>query len=418
MGEQNSSSQLNDHIGAANKVDVIVIGAGAAGLFAAIEAGKRGRKVVVFDHAKRLGGKILMSGGGRCNFTNMYASHENFICENPHFCKSALSQYTQWDFISLVNEHGIDYHEKTLGQLFCDHSAKDIVEMLLTECKKAKVIIKNRTEILDLTAIDDSELNDGTECRYSVTTSQGRYHCESLVVATGGLSMPKLGATPYGYRIAEQFGLPIIPTKAALVPFTLHEQDKAVIGELSGISVDANASCNNMNFNENILFTHRGLSGPAVLQISSYWDPGQAVEFNLFPNGDLLADLQQQQNDTPDTQLSTALAKHYSKRFVQAALPYFDIANKPLKQYNPKELENAAEAFTQWQIKPNGTEGYRTAEVTLGGVDTDYISSKTMEVKKQPGLYFVGEVLDVTGWLGGYNFQWAWSSGFVAGQVV
>jgi predicted Rossmann fold flavoprotein len=290
--------------------------------------------------------------------------------------------------------------------------------MLLRECKKAKVIIKNRTEIIDLNSINDPKSKTGIELRYSVNTSQGRFDCESLVVATGGLSMPKLGATPYGYRIAEQFGLPIIPTKAALVPFTLHEQDKAVIGELSGISVDANASCNNMNFNENILFTHRGLSGPAVLQISSYWDPGQAVEFNLFPNGDLLADLQQQQNDTPDTQLSTALAKHYSKRFVQAALPYFDIANKPLKQYNPKELENAAEAFTQWQIKPNGTEGYRTAEVTLGGVDTDYISSKTMEVKKQPGLYFVGEVLDVTGWLGGYNFQWAWSSGWVAGQVV
>ncbi|MBF7073534.1 NAD(P)/FAD-dependent oxidoreductase [Glaciecola sp. MH2013] len=400
-------------VSANQQADVIVIGAGAAGLFCAIEAGKRGRKVVVIDHAKRLGGKILMSGGGRCNFTNMYASHENFICENPHFCKSALSQYTQWDFIALVNEHGIAYHEKTLGQLFCDHSAKDIVDMLLAECKKANVVIKNRTEVSTVAEVTDTE-----GFRYAVETSQGTMLCESLVIATGGLSMPKLGATPYGYKVAEQFGLPIIPTKAALVPFTLHEQDKAVIGELSGISVDANAQCNKVNFNENILFTHRGLSGPAVLQISSYWEPGQAVEFNLFPNGDLLNDLQQQQQDSPDTQLSTALSKHYPKRFVTAALPYFDVANKPLKQYTPKELASAAEAFTQWQLKPNGTEGYRTAEVTLGGVNTDYISSKTMEVKQQKGLFFIGEVLDVTGWLGGYNFQWAWSSGYVAGQVV
>ncbi|MEQ3658138.1 MAG: NAD(P)/FAD-dependent oxidoreductase [Glaciecola sp.] len=405
------------------KTDVIVIGAGAAGLFCATEAGKRGRSAIVFDHAKRLGGKILMSGGGRCNFTNMYASHENFICENPHFCKSALSQYTQWDFISLVNEYGIKYHEKTLGQLFCDDTAKDIVDMLLAECKKANVSIKNRTEILDVKSLkgienDSSGKPIGESMRYLVNTSQGEFACESLVIATGGLSMPKLGATPFGYRVAEQFNIPIIPTKAALVPFTLHEQDKQVIGELSGISVDANAQCNDMNFNENILFTHRGLSGPAVLQISSYWEPGQAVEFDLFPNGNLHQDLIEQQSQTPDAHLSTALAKHYSKRFVQAALPYFNVANKPLKQYNPKELQSAAEAFSQWQIKPNGTEGYRTAEVTLGGVNTDYVSSKTMEVKNQEGLFFIGEVLDVTGWLGGYNFQWAWSSGWVAGQVV
>ena len=389
--------------------DVIVIGAGAAGLFCATEAGKRGRKVIVFDHAKRLGGKILMSGGGRCNFTNMYASHENFLSQNPHFSKSALSQYTQWDFISLVNEYGIKYHEKTLGQLFCDNTAKDIVDLLLSECKKAKVDIKNRTEIIDVQHIDN---------RYIVNTSQGVFSSESLVVATGGLSMPKLGATPFGYKLAEQFGIPIVPTKAALVPFTLHEQDKKVIGELSGISVDASASCNNHSFNENILFTHRGLSGPAVLQISSFWDPGQDVEFNLFPNGNLLDDLLEQQQTNPDIQLSTALGKHYSKRFVQAAIPYFELENKPLKQHNVKQLQTAAEAFTQWQIKPNGTEGYRTAEVTLGGVDTDYVSSKTMEAKKQEGLFFIGEVLDVTGWLGGYNFQWAWSSGWVAGQVV
>jgi hypothetical protein len=391
------------------KTEVIVIGAGAAGLFCATEAGKRGRKVIVFDHAKRLGGKILMSGGGRCNFTNTYTSHENFLSQNPHFCKSALSQYTQWDFISLVNEYGIKHHEKTLGQLFCDDSAKDIVDLLLAECKKANVDIKNRTEITDIEYVDN---------RYVVNTSQGIFSSESLVVATGGLSMPKLGATPFGYRVAEQFGLPIIATKAALVPFTLQEHDKAVIGELSGISVDANASCNNTNFNESILFTHRGLSGPAVLQISSFWDPGQEVEFDLFPNADLFQDLFEQQQSTPEIQLSTALGKHYSKRFVQAAIPYFELDNKPLKQYNAKQLQSAADAFTQWRIKPNGTEGYRTAEVTLGGVDTDYVSSKNMQVKDQEGLFFIGEVLDVTGWLGGYNFQWAWSSGWAAGQVV
>jgi len=391
------------------KTEVIVIGAGAAGLFCATEAGKRGRKVIVFDHAKRLGGKILMSGGGRCNFTNTYTSHENFLSQNPHFCKSALSQYTQWDFISLVNEYGIKHHEKTLGQLFCDDSAKDIVDLLLTECKKANVDIKNRTEIIDIEYVEN---------RYIVNTNQGVFSTESLVIATGGLSMPKLGATPFGYRVAEQFGLPIIPTKAALVPFTLQEHDKAVIGELSGISVDANASCNNTNFNESILFTHRGLSGPAVLQISSFWDPGQEVEFDLFPNADLFQDLFEQQQSNPEIQLSTALGKHYSKRFVQAAIPYFELDNKPLKQYNAKQLQSAADAFTQWRIKPNGTEGYRTAEVTLGGVDTDYVSSKNMQVKGQQGLYFIGEVLDVTGWLGGYNFQWAWSSGWAAGQVA
>lgn len=391
------------------KRDVIIIGAGAAGLFCAAQASKRGRSVEVLDHAKRLGGKILMSGGGRCNFTNMYTSHENFLSQNPHFCKSALSRYTQWDFIGLVNDYNIAHHEKTLGQLFCDDSAKDIVDLLLSECEKAQVKVSNRTEILSVKIVGG---------RYHVNTNKGVYDCESLVVASGGLSMPKLGATPFGYQIAEQFGLPIIPTRAALVPFTLHEKDKAVIGELSGISIDASASCNNTSFNENILFTHRGLSGPAVLQISSYWEPGQTVEFDLYPNGDLLTILQQEQTAHPDSQLSTILAKLYSKRFVQAALDYFELSNKPMKQYHSKALQEVADAFSHWQVKPNGTEGYRTAEVTLGGVDTDFLSSKTMEAKNQKGLYFIGEVMDVTGWLGGYNFQWAWSSGWVAGQVV
>ncbi|MEP1552450.1 NAD(P)/FAD-dependent oxidoreductase, partial [Paraglaciecola sp.] len=351
-------------------VDVIVIGAGAAGLFCAIEAAKRGRSVTVLDHAKRLGGKILMSGGGRCNFTNMYASHENFLSNNPHFCKSALSRYTQWDFIGLVCEHGIAYHEKTLGQLFCDDSAKDILNMLLAECKKAGVTITNQCEILSV---------QKSEAGFELNTAKGQFQSESLVVATGGLSMPKLGASPYGYQIAEQFGLKVLPTRAGLVPFTLHEQDKKVLAELSGISLDASASCNNTSFNENILFTHRGLSGPAVLQISSFWEPGQSVEFDLFPNGDLLAELQKAQQNQPDVQLSTALSSHYPKRYVQAALPYLGVENKPLKQYQGKQLEQAALAFHQWQLKPNGTEGYRTAEVTLGGVDTDELSSKTME---------------------------------------
>jgi predicted Rossmann fold flavoprotein len=389
--------------------DVIVIGAGAAGLFCAAEAGKRGRKVEVIDHAKRLGGKILMSGGGRCNFTNMYSSPENFLSQNPHFCKSALSRYTQWDFIALVEQYGIAYHEKTLGQLFCDNTAKDIVDMLMQECNKAGVTVTNRCEVGEVS------YQDGV---YHVNTAKGEYIAPSLVIATGGLSMPKLGATPFGYRIAEQFSLPIVPTRAALVPFTLHEHDKEVLGALSGISVDASAHCNDTSFNENILFTHRGLSGPAVLQISSYWEPGQTVDFDLYPNGDLKEMVLKEREHSPDVQLSTVLAKTYPKRFVQAALGYLNIPNKALKQYPGKQLEQALETFSYWHIKPNGTEGYRTAEVTLGGVDTDYISSKTMEVKNQKGLYFVGEVVDVTGWLGGYNFQWAWSSGYVAGQVV
>ncbi|MGO4894626.1 NAD(P)/FAD-dependent oxidoreductase [Flavobacterium sp. W21_SRS_FM6] len=391
-----------------------MIGAGAAGLFCAAQAGKRGRSVAVLDHAKRIGGKILMSGGGRCNFTNMYASHENFLSSNKHFCKSALSRYSQWDFIGLVAEYGIAYHEKTLGQLFCDDSAKDILTMLLAECENAGASVTNQCEILSIEKIDSG---------FVLETSQGasagvQYQCESLVVATGGLSMPKLGASPFGYKVAEQFGLKVLPTRAGLVPFTLHEQDKSVLAELSGISLDARASCNDSSFNENILFTHRGLSGPAVLQISSFWQPGQAVEFDLFPHGDLNAELQKQLQQQPDILLSTALAAHYAKRYVQTFLGYLGIDNKPLKQYQGKQLQQVAEAFHQWQLKPNGTEGYRTAEVTLGGVDTDELSSKTMEAKNVKGLYFIGEVMDVTGWLGGYNFQWAWSSGWVAGQVV
>lgn len=390
-----------------NEVDVVVIGAGAAGLFCGATAGKRGRNVVVLDHAKKVGRKILMSGGGRCNFTNMYASHENFLSDNPHFCKSALSQYTQWDFIGLVADYGIPYHEKTLGQLFCDDSAKDIVNLLLSECEKASVTITTHCDILSVTKQDD---------KFLIATSLGNYIAESLVIATGGLSMPKLGATPFGYKVAEQFDIPVKPTRAGLVPFTLHDHDKSVLADLSGISVDSSVSCNNTEFNENILFTHRGLSGPAVLQISSYWAPGEAVNFNLYPNGDLYQCLIESTKQSPDMLLANVLAQHYSKRFVSTALTMFDIINEPIKRYSEKQLATIAQRFEKWTVKPNGTEGYRTAEVTLGGVDTDHISSKTMEARHHPGLYFIGEVLDVTGWLGGYNFQWAWSSGYVAGQ--
>jgi len=387
--------------------DVIIIGAGAAGLFCAATAAARGRSVTVLDHAKKVGRKILMSGGGRCNFTNMYSSHENFICNNPHFTKSALSQYTQWDFIGLVNEYQIAYHEKTLGQLFCDDSAKQIVAMLLAECAKHHVTVTTSCEILII--------NKHTR-GYHLNTSKGEFTCESLVIATGGLSMPKLGASPFGYQIAEQFGMKVTPTRAALVPFTLHTHDKDVLAELSGVSVEAAATCADTRFNEGILFTHRGLSGPAILQISSYWEAGDAVEIDLLPQLDLEYALTQAQHAQPNSQLSTVLSEWFPKRLITQLLGYFKIDNKPMKQYQGKQLLTISEQFKQWQLKPNGTEGYRTAEVTLGGVDTDHFSSKTMESKDHPGLYFIGEVLDVTGWLGGYNFQWAWSSGYVAGM--
>ncbi len=387
--------------------DVIIIGAGAAGLFCAATAAARGRSVTVLDHAKKVGRKILMSGGGRCNFTNMYSSHENFICNNPHFTKSALSQYTQWDFIGLVNEYQIAYHEKTLGQLFCDDSAKQIVAMLLAECAKHHVTVTTSCEILTI--------NKHTR-GYHLNTSKGEFTCESLVIATGGLSMPKLGASPFGYQIAEQFGMKVTPTRAALVPFTLHTHDKDVLAELSGVSVEAAATCADTRFNEGILFTHRGLSGPAILQISSYWEAGDAVEIDLLPQLDLEYALTQAQHAQPNSQLSTVLSEWFPKRLITQLLGYFKIDNKPMKQYQGKQLLTISEQFKQWQLKPNGTEGYRTAEVTLGGVDTDHFSSKTMESKDHPGLYFIGEVLDVTGWLGGYNFQWAWSSGYVAGM--
>lgn len=389
--------------------DVIIIGAGAAGLFCAAEAGKRGRTVEVLDHGKKVGRKILMSGGGRCNFTNMYAEPANFLSANPHFCKSALSRYTQWDFIGLVAEHGIAYHEKTLGQLFCDNSASDIVDMLVSECTNAGATITTRCEILGV---------EKTASGFVVKTSLGDYACESLVIATGGLSMPKIGATPFGYKIAEQFGLKVLPTRAGLVPFTLHDTDKKALEALSGIAVDTSASCNDTSFREAMLFTHRGLSGPSMLQVSSFWHPGDTLHIDLQPAQSAADYLTLAQKDTPDTLLSTILGRYYPKRMVQTFIEINGWPNEPVKRLTHAQIEQIDSTLSDWQISPNGTEGYRTAEVTLGGVDTDELSSKTMMSKKEEGLFFIGEVVDVTGWLGGFNFQWAWSSAWAAGQYV
>lgn len=389
--------------------DVIVIGAGAAGLHCAAHAAKRGKSVLVLDHAKQAGKKILISGGGRCNFTNMYAGPDNFLSSNPHFCKSALSRYTQWDFIGLVAEYGIPYHEKTLGQLFCDDSAKDIVRMLMSECDRYGARVQLRTEIVSV------DFDDG----YCVETSRGEYRSEKLVVACGGLSMPKLGATPLGYQIAEQFGHSIVPVRAGLVPFTLQEEDKERFAELSGVAVPVTAEANDGYFREAMLFTHRGVSGPAILQVSSYWQPGEAVTINLLPDLDAYEWLKTQQQQQPKTQLNTVLQAHFPKRVVTALAEHhqWPLSNK-LADTSNAQFQTIADNLNRWQLKPNGTEGYRTAEVTLGGVNVDEVSSKTMESQKQPGLYFIGEVLDVTGWLGGFNFQWAWSSGFACGSEV
>lgn len=392
-----------------NQCDVLIIGASASGLMCAIEAGKRGRKVIVLDHANKAGKKILMSGGGRCNFTNMDVTADNFISHNPHFCKSALSRYSQWDFIAMVNKHHIPYHERDLGKLFCDDSAKDILNMLLAECEKAKVKIQLKCEI--------KNINKSQSDLFEITSSSGDYIATSLVVACGGLSIPKMCASPLGYKIAEQFEHHVWPTTAGLVPFTLQPDDKAKLEKLSGISVDSAVSNERMQFNENILFTHRGLSGPAILQISSYWHPGENIIINLLPESDIAERIKSRQQRQPNIKLKTVLNEVLPKRVI-AALFDQETLDKPLQEFSNIRINDIAEQLHQWKIKPNGTEGYRTAEVTLGGVDCDELSSKTMESSKVPGLYFIGEIVDVTGWLGGYNFQWAWSSGWCAGQVV
>lgn len=389
--------------------DVLIIGASASGLMCAIEAGRRGRKVIVLDHANKAGKKILMSGGGRCNFTNMDVNADNFISHNPHFCKSALSRYTQWDFIAMVNEHRISYHERDLGKLFCDDSAKDILNMLLAECKKAKVKIQLKCEV--------NNVNKQHVDLFEIDTSSGHYTATSLVIASGGLSIPKMCASPLGYKIAEQFGHHIWPTKAGLVPFTLQPDDKNKLEKLSGISVDSAVSNEHIQFNENILFTHRGLSGPAILQISSYWQPGENITINLLPASDIASLIKKRQDRQPNVRLKTVLNEVLPRRVIAALFDEITL-DKPLQELSNIRINEVAEQIHRWQIKPNGTEGYRTAEVTLGGVDCDELSSKTMESNKVAGLYFIGEIVDVTGWLGGYNFQWAWSSGWCAGQVV
>lgn len=390
------------------QVDVIVIGAGAAGLMCAAQAGYRGRNVTVLDMGKKPGRKILISGGGRCNFTNENTSPENYLCGNPHFVKSCLSRYTQHDFIELVDRHGLAYHHKTLGQLFCDNSAQDIVDILLTECEWAGVTVALRNEVINVAKTDTG---------YQVITEQETYQCESLVVAAGGLTMPKLGATPIGYKIAEQFGLKVLPTMAALVPFTLHQHDKDRFEGLSGISIPCIVSSEDgTTFKENILFTHRGLSGPAVLQISSFWRAGQAVSINLLPELDLKEQLATWRETQAQKSLKNSLATILPKRFIEILHESKAIPDCNVNQLTHSQIDELASYIHNWKIKPNGTEGYRTAEVTLGGVDTDELSSKTFEAKKAQGLYFIGEVTDVTGWLGGYNFQYAWSCGFAAGQ--
>ena len=395
------------------QADVLIIGAGAAGLMCAAVAGKRGRSVLVLDHANKVGKKILMSGGGRCNFTNLYTAPDNFYSENPHFCKSALARYTQWDFIALVEKHGIPYHEKTLGQLFCDNKSRDIVDLLLAECREAKAQIRTRCEIQRIEPLDEEGARG-----FAVHTSLGKVVCESLVIATGGLSIPTMGATGFGYDVARQFGHNIIPTRAALVPFTLNKRALARQQELPGTSLAVNASCEEGHFHEQMLFTHKGLSGPAVLQVSSHWREGKSVTFDLAPGLDLSEWLAEQRGKKPESYLHTLLAELWSKKLVQFFLRVKDIQSKPLKQYSDSEVKSLGGKLQTWSLIPEGTEGYRTAEVTLGGVDTNEVSSRSMESQKQPGLYFIGEVLDVTGWLGGFNFQWAWASAHAAGTEV
>lgn len=391
-------------------IDVIIIGAGAAGLMCAIEAGRRQREVLILDHANKVGKKILMSGGGRCNFTNYYIDPDRYLSHNPHFCKSALTRYTQWDFIELVKKHRIPFHEKTLGQLFCDHKSKDIVHLLLSECEQAHVAIQLNTAIHSIQQTPEGK-------GYIVQTSQGSFYCQSVVIATGGLSIPTMGATPFAYQIAAQFGIQVWPTRAGLVPLTFDVKEKSRFSELSGIGLASEVSNHAIQFRENILWTHRGLSGPAILQLSSYWHPGESIQINLLPGADLRAQLKKARETMPQKQLNTILAQALPKRVLETFIS-IKLLEKKLSDLSNRDFEAIEKALCHWSIKPNGTEGYRTAEVTLGGIDCNAISSKTMEVNGVSGLYFIGEALDVTGWLGGYNFQWAWSSGWAAGQAV
>ena len=384
---------------------VIIIGAGAAGLMCAIEAGKRGRKVIIIENAEKVGKKILISGGGRCNFTNIYAKPENFISNNPHFCTSALARYTPQDFISLVKKHKIKYHEKKLGQLFCDGSSKEIVNMLLNECKDAGV------EILINCKVTKIRKNE----KFTVQTNLGEYSSESLVIATGGISIPKMGASDFGYKIAKQFDLKLTEIKPGLVPLTWNKHDLKLFADLSGVSIDSVVSYKKISFRENILFTHKGLSGPAILQISSYWKKSEPITINLLPKINIGDELNT--NSSSRMLLDNFLSLYLPKRFAEKWCRV-NFQPKPINQLNDKEIAFISDKLHKWQRIPSSTEGFEKAEVTCGGVDTEELSSKTMECKKVKGLYFIGEAVDVTGWLGGYNFQWAWASGFAAGQFV
>ena len=392
--------------------DVIVIGAGASGLMCALTAAQRGRSVLVLEGSNKAGKKILMSGGGRCNFTNIEVDSTNYISANPHFCKSALKRYSQWDFIETVQRHDIRYEQRKHGQLFCLDSAKDILNMLLTDCAESAVVLKTHVKIKSVQV-----QTEGT-ARYQIDTETASYRCYSLVIATGALSIPKMGASGLGYQIAKQFGINVLSCRAGLVPFTFSDHFKGVSERLSGLAVEVELSCAGVSFRENILFTHRGLSGPAALQISNYWQPGTLITVNLLPDLLLVDYLLLQKSKQAKALLKTVLSAHLAKSLVSElqAIFWSEYAQTPLAEIPDKKLRFITEQLQCLKLKPAGTEGYRTAEVTLGGVDTHELNSKTMESKKQPGLFFIGEVVDVTGWLGGYNFQWAWSSAYTAGQ--
>ena len=390
------------------KYDVIIIGAGAAGLMSAIEAGKRGRKVLLVDHSRKIGEKIRISGGGRCNFTNTNTHSSKFISKNPNFAISALSQYTQNDFIDLIKKHKIEFHEKKLGQLFCDGSAQQIIDMLLSECEMAKVTLRKGVVVENV---------DKQDNQYFIDANSEKYSCDSLVIATGGLSIPKIGASKFGYEVAKKFNLNIIETLPALVPLTFNEKILMMCRELSGLSLEAIVSFNKTIFEEGMLFTHRGLSGPSILQIASYWKLGNNIKINLSPNLDVFKLLEDRKNSNPKQDINTVIVEILPKRLAHMICKENNVSGN-ISELSNKILKEVSDAINAWVINPIGSEGYRTAEVTLGGIDTDEISSKTMMSVKHPGLFFIGEVVDVTGHLGGYNFQWAWSSGYVAGQYV
>ncbi len=391
------------------KADVVILGAGAAGLFAAIEAARRGRRVLVIDHAAAPGEKIRISGGGRCNFTNMNIAPERFLSQNPRFALSALKRFTQWDFITRMDGWGIAWHEKTLGQLFCDGSAVQVVEALTRDLARAGGVLWLGCEVGGVAARPGGG--------FVLTTRRGDLACDSLVVATGGKSIPKMGATGFGYRLAEQFGLPLVETRPGLVPLTFAEQELAWMKPLAGLSVDGRVSLGRVGFAEAMLFTHRGLSGPAILQISSYWREGEPISLDLCQGRDCVAALRQARNDAPKAALRTALGALVPERLARH-LETVVAPTGPLGTLSNAGIDRVAALLAGWRLMPVGSEGFRTAEVTLGGVDTTALDARTMQARAVPGLYFVGEVVDVTGWLGGYNFQWAWSSGWAAGQVV